>query len=968
MVGQEEERVLPRVDSVADIPNRDKTPVQVVGVGKVNEEALEALAFKFNWQDPQMHVPVVLSDDRSILTANELPDEDSIVLLRPSFEFEAKALRLDAGAKTKKVIKFFEKNRYPALLHADSSTEPAYLSDITPGHMIVILFSDDPVERSAAHEAAADNKHKKVKYVHASDDSYGQNLAKTQGVEFPDLVIWEFGETDDDDKVYKMSVAGGTIPKTKEGFTDFLKKHEGGDLSLDKDHVVVVTSDNFEEIVFDAKKDVLLEFYAPWCGHCKSLAPTYKRLAKEMQTHTDLVVAKMDATSQSHSSVEVKSYPTIKFYPKTQKDKPVELTFKANRDLEGFYEFLKDNRDGSARTSEDENVHDTKEKDKKEKKDKEKKKKKDKKEKKEKDQEKNKEKKDTDTEQPSGTWHFVGSNEIVPVSALNSKDGYKFVRGGLTTAIIVSPDGSEKFARSGKPSPGEAESGKTVSISGAKCPPDADVWACQSWCDVVHPGPKEEANGVRGGGACGEGMGPQDYPQCICYDKEHENVVASCRSPCTPKPKPKEGKVAQKVKEDVPPLGNDVHQRYILYDTKIGEGFNLQREVFSRAAWVVATLNKRLVEGPRCKGRRTGDCAQYTLVLPPWCTVAHWWHLSKKEYPWHRFFSKEGFEQAHIPIIEFEDYKKMFSNKVDLAIAYTTEKVDEGKAFGGNKPESDNKYDRDEFVGWMPKVEDCDGRRNIPPHKATTNGINVQYSGNCIGGVDVKEFRCGVISSPFPISAVLMIESAFAVAQQSVLLKHYDYLLSPDDQELDQWFLRESMFYSEQLRGIGDKFIEDKLNNEKYVSSHLRRNDFLRVRTDTTPATFDGPVKRLKAVMKKRGIKHAFIATDASAEEKADILALMPEVHFFEEKLDHPNDNAIVESWIAVRGDYFIGSIESRFTSSIQLERGFFGHDKKTSEEEFCKTGKGCKSPSYRHPPRQGVLRAKYSKLQKDEL
>lgn len=45
-----------------------------------------------------------------------------------------------------------------------------------------------------------------------------------------------------------------------------------------------------------ADKDVLVEFYAPWCGHCKALSPKYDDLAKKLEGVDSVVVAKMDAT------------------------------------------------------------------------------------------------------------------------------------------------------------------------------------------------------------------------------------------------------------------------------------------------------------------------------------------------------------------------------------------------------------------------------------------------------------------------------------------------------------------------------------------------------------------------------------------------------------------------------------------------------------------------------------------------
>lgn len=46
--------------------------------------------------------------------------------------------------------------------------------------------------------------------------------------------------------------------------------------------VKIVVGKNFDAIVMDETKDVLVEFYAPWCGHCKSLEPKYEELAKQL--------------------------------------------------------------------------------------------------------------------------------------------------------------------------------------------------------------------------------------------------------------------------------------------------------------------------------------------------------------------------------------------------------------------------------------------------------------------------------------------------------------------------------------------------------------------------------------------------------------------------------------------------------------------------------------------------------------
>lgn len=46
--------------------------------------------------------------------------------------------------------------------------------------------------------------------------------------------------------------------------------------------VKVAVAKNFDDIVVNNDKDTLVEFYAPWCGHCKKLAPAYDEVASKV--------------------------------------------------------------------------------------------------------------------------------------------------------------------------------------------------------------------------------------------------------------------------------------------------------------------------------------------------------------------------------------------------------------------------------------------------------------------------------------------------------------------------------------------------------------------------------------------------------------------------------------------------------------------------------------------------------------
>lgn len=74
--------------------------------------------------------------------------------------------------------------------------------------------------------------------------------------------------------------------------------------------IVTITKDNYDDLVLNSEKKVLLDFWATWCGPCRMLSPIVEEIARERE---DLLVGKVNVDEQMELALEfgVASIPTL---------------------------------------------------------------------------------------------------------------------------------------------------------------------------------------------------------------------------------------------------------------------------------------------------------------------------------------------------------------------------------------------------------------------------------------------------------------------------------------------------------------------------------------------------------------------------------------------------------------------------------------------------------------------------------
>jgi len=69
-----------------------------------------------------------------------------------------------------------------------------------------------------------------------------------------------------------------------------------------KSSIIILDDEKFKSEVLGSKYSWFIKFYAPWCGHCKNMAPTWNKLADKLNTSKNVRIAKYDCTKSKEIS------------------------------------------------------------------------------------------------------------------------------------------------------------------------------------------------------------------------------------------------------------------------------------------------------------------------------------------------------------------------------------------------------------------------------------------------------------------------------------------------------------------------------------------------------------------------------------------------------------------------------------------------------------------------------------------
>jgi len=339
--------ILETLENVKDFI--DNSDVAVVGFFS-DPESDNAKAYKAAVKDYEEYPCGITSD---MAAAEKLDAKDGQVILFKNFD-DRRAVYEGAIAKDN-LLEFIQRYAVPLVIEFNHDSAQKIFRGLVKSHLLIFVSYKSEEYESVVKIAKtlAEHYRNKIMFVTVDIDEDDHRriieFLGLKGEKFPTMRIIQMkddvdkykaidGEHDENDVTNEKNVQkfvqdylDGKVPQHY--LTEDLPE------DWDKNPVKYLTSKNFDQVAFDKTKNVLVEFYAPWCGHCKKLAPVLDKLAETLiaEGKDDIVVGKIDATINELSHSRVRSFPTIRLY---KKDENELAEYNGERTLEGLKKFI----------------------------------------------------------------------------------------------------------------------------------------------------------------------------------------------------------------------------------------------------------------------------------------------------------------------------------------------------------------------------------------------------------------------------------------------------------------------------------------------------------------------------------------------------------------------------------------------------------------------------------------------------
>jgi len=267
-------------------------------------------------------------DDAAIAKGEGVAGMPQVVFYR---NFDEPTVVFDKPITAEDLATAVRANSRPRLIEMTEATAPQIFDNDLPK---LLLFRPEAV--LAEFKKASDDMELRGHFIFATvgeegDPGLGDFLGVDKAGTAPELFLFEHTTH----KKYRLDG-----PVSAASIKAFTQAHKDGTVKpflkaaavledWDASAVKAISSSQWEAVVLDKSKHVIVEVYAPWCGHCQKLEPLYLKAAEHMESKygDELVFVKMDGTLNEVEDINIGGFPTVLAFKKDDKT-PVDLSEK----------------------------------------------------------------------------------------------------------------------------------------------------------------------------------------------------------------------------------------------------------------------------------------------------------------------------------------------------------------------------------------------------------------------------------------------------------------------------------------------------------------------------------------------------------------------------------------------------------------------------------------------------------------